>query len=252
MVSARAENIPTSPDSLLFNLAADWIMRDLANGLEDPRFPKKLHEALWWGNMRWIIIIALGATGAAAAAQNYFSKEDRSNVLPLPEPKSSPIPTEKPTNRASLATPYPTTTELPPTPRPTRTLYPTDIFTSTPVDTATSIPPTKTKPSVATKLPTEIPSSPTPQPPTEIPPPVDEWTQDPYGPPGDLYTKPSSLIHPLCLEKWQEILSLNRINNFSSSPTSEIIAMDPNHPLTKFTYACETYEGKIALRVYGP
>ena len=141
MVSARAENIPTSPDSLLFNLAADWIMRDLAKSLEDPRFPRKLHEALWWGNMRWIIIIALGATGAAAAAQNYFSKEDRSNVLPLPEPKSSPIPTEKPTNRASLATPYPTTTELPPTPRPTRTLYPTDIFTSTPVDTKTKTPP---------------------------------------------------------------------------------------------------------------
>src|SRR3989344_5095160 len=141
MVSARAENIPTSPDSLLFNLAADWIMRDLAKSLEDPRFPRKLHEALWWGNMRWIIIIALGVTGAAAAAQNYFSKEDRSNVLPLPEPKSSPTPTEKPTNRASLATPYPTTTELPPTPRPTRTLSPTDIFTSTPVDTKTKTPP---------------------------------------------------------------------------------------------------------------
>lgn len=155
MAIAYPEVILPLPNPL-WDMAADWVMVDLQKGLSDPKFPKKLHEALWWGNVRWAIILALGFTGTAVAARNYFFNEDRSNALPLPEPKSTPLPTEKPTQHTASSTPYPTNTELPPTPKPLPSMTFTLPPTETPTPTAT---PKPTKEAVV--LPT-LPEVPTP------------------------------------------------------------------------------------------
>lgn len=140
MASARAENFLPSQNSFLFNLAADWIMRDLAKGLEDPRFPKKLHEAFWWGNLRWVLILAVGVTGVAVA-KDYIDKNITVGAGSQPEPNSTNagIPGSFTETMRVLDTPTPHPTEtLTPTRLPTFTLTPTE--TPTPTTTAEIIP----------------------------------------------------------------------------------------------------------------
>ena len=243
MVSARAENIPTSPDSLLFNLAADWIMRDLANGLEDPRFPKKLHEAFWWGNIRWAIILAVGATGVAVAANEYLTPDSSVKVLPQPQPQSSPVATQETLTLIPTATKEPTST-----PKPTETLvFPTPTkaptFTPFPSDTPMRI--------VAS--PTKFVITPLPLPTREAPPPVnlfEGWVQVPDGPDGQI-TSPIALttIDPACFQSQYEFKGFN---NFTSTPDSIIDAIDIHNPPTQFLYRCVFYKNTLAVDVYGP
>lgn len=131
MASARTENFLPSQNSLLFNLAADWIMRDLAKGLEDPRFPKKLHEAFWWGNLRGALILAVGVTGVAVA-KDYIDKNITVGAGSQPEPNST---------NAGIPGSFTETMRVldTPTPHPTETLTPTRLptFTLTPTETST-------------------------------------------------------------------------------------------------------------------
>mgnify|MGYP001612361480 FL=1 len=105
---------------------------------------QKLHEAFWWGNVRWAIILAIGVSGVAVA-KDYIDKNvitdgssqlepNPTNVIGVPEstldaPKDLKIPTLP-------------VTEVPPTPKPlpsmTFTLPPTETPTSTATVTETA------------------------------------------------------------------------------------------------------------------
>ncbi len=144
MAVARAEIVPTSQNPFLFNLAADWIMKDLQNRLAYPLETdvkrrqemvtaenKRLHEAA-----RKLELALIPLAIAALAIVGWNNKDQIISALDLNGANRAPVPNViiPPTTAIERR---PTET-LTPTRLPTFTLAPSE--TSTPEPTATEAP----------------------------------------------------------------------------------------------------------------